>query len=339
MTTIRRYEPTDRERWDAYVMANPGSHFGQRTAWLELTEACYGVPGVHWLALADGRVTGVLPLFRKGGRQPQLFSAPGGLLADDDATGMSLLEPIRRMVRDEKLAWAELRDQKRAWPEMPTNNEHLTMTLALATATQGQWKAFDAKLRNQIRKGEKAGYSVHHGHSELAAFHRVMLENMRDLGTPLRGLHYYSSVLAGLGNDADLIVLHAGREPAATMLTVRHSHTLMDPWASTLRRHRKQCANMWMYWEAIQGAIRDGLSSFDFGRSQWDSPTFRFKQQWGAVAVPLHYQYILGTAREVPTLENQKGSLDLAVKLWQRLPLPLARVLGEPAKRLFPEVM
>jgi hypothetical protein len=48
---------------------------------------------------------------------------------------------------------------------------------------------------------------------------------------------------------------------------------------------------------------------------------------------------VLGTATRVPTLADQKGSLDLAVRLWRKLPLPIAAVLGEPAKRLFPEVM
>lgn len=100
-----------------------------------------------------------------------------------------------------------------------------------------------------------------------------------------------------------------------------------------------RCPNQVLYWEAIQRAIARGLRRFDFGRSQWGSPTFRFKEQWGAQPVPLHYQYVLGTAKRFPTLDDQKGSLDLATKLWKRLPLPLAALLGEPAKRLFPEVM
>jgi hypothetical protein len=53
----------------------------------------------------------------------------------------------------------------------------------------------------------------------------------------------------------------------------------------------------------------------------------------------LHYQYVLGTAKAAPTLASQKGSFDMVVKLWQKLPLPVAKLLGEPAKRLFPEVL
>jgi hypothetical protein len=94
-----------------------------------------------------------------------------------------------------------------------------------------------------------------------------------------------------------------------------------------------------LYWEAIREVIRRGLHSFDFGRSQLDSGTYRFKQQWGARVVPLYYQYLLGGAAEMPSFAVQQQRMGLAVRLWKRLPLPLARVLGEPIRRRFPELL
>jgi hypothetical protein len=123
------------------------------------------------------------------------------------------------------------------------------------------------------------------------------------------------------------------------MFLVTHGAGVTDPWASSLRRDFAWCPNHMLYWEAVQHAILAGRSEFDFGRSQWESNTFRFKQQWGAVPVPLFYQYVLGRARSVPTLEAQKGALETAVRLWRRLPLPIAGMLGEPVKRMFPEVL
>lgn len=336
---VRPFESADAPAWDAYVRASDASHFGQLTAWKTVTERAYGVPALYWLAEEQGRVRGVLPLFRKGGRVPQLFSAPGGLLADDETVAAALLAPAREAVGRGKLAWLELRDQRRAWPGLETNDEHVTMVLELAADAETQWKAFDAKLRNQVRKGEKAGFERRWGRENADAFYRVLLENMRDLGTPIRGSGYYRLALERLGPAADVLVIaHAG-DPAGAMFTVAHRDTCTDPWASSLRRHFARCPNQVLYWEALQHAIGRGLKRFDFGRSQWDSGTFLFKQQWGARPVQLHYQYVLGTAGAMPTLAAQKGSLDLAVKVWKKLPLPLAALLGEPAKRLFPEVM
>lgn len=336
---VRPYTSADAPAWDAYVRASDASHFGQTSAWKTLTEQAYGVPALYWLAEEAGRVRGVLPLFRKAGSAPQLFSAPGGMLADDESVAAALLAPARDQVAREKLAWLELRDQRRAWPGLETNDEHVTMVLELAADPDSQWKAFDAKLRNQVRKGEKAGFERRWGHDQAGTFHRVLLENMRDLGTPIRGERYYRTALELLGDAADVLVIAHGGDPAGAMFTVSHRDTCTDPWASSLRRHFARCPNQVLYWEALQRAIARGTRRFDFGRSQWNSGTFLFKQQWGAQPVQLHYQYVLGTAGSMPTLAAQKGSMDLAVKVWKRLPLPLAALLGEPAKKLFPEVL
>ncbi len=339
MTRVREAVAADRERWDAYVIAHAGSHFGQRWGWGELTAGSYGVVRRWWIAERDGRVTGVLPMFETGGRAPALFSAPGGLLADDDATAAVLLAPAREALARGGHRWIELRDQKHAWPGLETSTEHVTMVLEMAADPDAQWKAFDAKLRNQIRKGEKAAFAVTWGADQVDTFHRVLLENMRDLGTPIRGAGYYRRALADLAGAGDLLVIAKDGDPAGCMFTVSHAGTCSDPWASSLRRHFAHCPNQVLYWEALKRAFALGLRRFDFGRSQWESGTFRFKQQWGAKPVQLHYQYVLGTAKKFPTLADQKSGFDLAVRAWKKLPLPVAGWLGEPVKRMFPEVL
>lgn len=336
---VRALEPGDRARWDAYVRAQPGSHFGQLAAWKDVVEHTYGCRARYWLAEEEGRVLGVLPLFEKGGRNPALFSAPGGLLADAPGVADLLLEPARERMARARLAYLELRDQRAAWPGLETSGEHVTLMLDLAPDAEAQWQAFDAKLRNQVRKAQKSGFTARWGRAHVSDFHRVLLENMRDLGTPIRAPSYYRAVLEAFGAAADILVIDRAGEPAGAMFTIAHAGTLADPWASSLRRHFAHCPNHMLYWEAIRRAITLGTRRFDFGRSQWDSNTFRFKEQWGAQPVPLHYQYVLGRARRVPTLAEQKHAFDLAVKVWKRLPLPVARVLGEPAKRLFPEAL
>lgn len=336
MLAIRAYTPEDRPRWDGYVAARPESHFAQRAAWKDLTERTFGVAACYSLAVEDGVVRGVLPLFAK---RDALFSAPGGLLADDQRIAAALLAPMRERVAREKLRWLELRDQRRAWPELATSTEHLTMELVLEKTVEAQWKAFDAKLRNQVRKGEKSAFTTRWGHQHLGDFHRVLLENMRDLGTPLRGRDYFRQVLESYGDDADLLVMDLDGTAAGAMFTVRHGGRMTDPWASSLRRHFARCPNHVLYWAAVRRAIELGLARFDFGRSQRSSGTYSFKAQWGAEPVPLYYQYALGTAAGPPSLEAQKGAYAAAVRLWRHLPLPIAGALGERVRRRFPEVL
>jgi FemAB-related protein (PEP-CTERM system-associated) len=338
---VRPYEDADRERWDDYVRRHAASHPGQLVGWKTVTEEQYGCPARYTLVEEEGRLRGVLPLFekRRRGRTQALFSVPGGLLADDEDAARALLAPLADTVVREQLAFAELRDQMRAWPGLASNDEHCTLWLTLAADPDAQWRAFDAKLRNQIRKGERGGFTVRVGREHVGDFHRVQLETMRDLGTPIRGERYFRRVLECLGPCAEVLVLDLDGAPVGGMVLVEHGERAVDLWASALRRHFARCPNQVLYWAALRHAIARGLRVFDFGRSQWDSPTFHFKAQWGARPMPLHYQYLLGRATRIPTLADQRRAFDVAVRLWRRLPLPVARLMGDPIKRRFPEVM
>jgi FemAB-related protein (PEP-CTERM system-associated) len=338
--TVRPFEERDSAVWDAYVSAHPGAHFGLLSGWRRLTERAYGCPALYWIAVEDDRVRGALPLFLKRGPLGRsLFSAPGGLLADDASTAEALLEPAREVVRRERLEYLELRDQRRRWPGLQTSEEHATLVLRLESGPEEQWKRFDSKLRNQIRKGEKAAFAARWGAGLHAEFHRVLLENLRDLGTPVRSAAYFRAAAAALGEAAEILLLEKAGRAAGAMFLVHLGETVWDPWASSLRRFFALCPNQVLYWEAIRWGIARGARWFDMGRSQWDSGTFRFKQQWGAEPVPLFYQYVLGRASRVPTLEAQQHSFDLAARLWRKLPLVVAAPLGERVRRLFPEAL
>jgi len=337
VTEVRPYRDEDAARWDAYVASRPESHFGQRSAWKRLTERTFGVRAHYALAERGGAVCGVLPLFEKRGES--LFSAPGGLLADDAEAAAALLGPARETVARERLRWLELRDQRTAWPGLDTSTEHVTLELRLESDAEAQWKAFDAKLRNQVRKGEKSAFALRWGREGLRDFHRVLLENLRDLGTPVRGPDYFRRALDSLGDDADLLVMDLDGRPVGAMFTVAHGARMTDPWASSLRRVLARCPNHVLYWAAIRRAIERGLRTFDFGRSQRTSGTYSFKTQWGAEPVQLYYQYALAPGAAMPTLAAQKGAFAAAVGMWRRLPLPVASVLGEHVRRRFPEVL
>lgn len=341
MLSVRPYTDADRSPWDDFVLASDGSHPAQLRAWLALTARTYGVAPHAWLAHDAGELCGVLPLFEKRslGRPPILFSAPGGLLARDDAAAQALLAAAETLRAQRGATYVELRDQHRRWPVLATSTEHWTHALELAADAETQWRGFDAKLRNQIRKAQRAAFRVRWGAEHIDAFCRVMLENMRDLGTPMRAVGWYRALLAALGERAAVLVIERAGEPVGGMFLVAHRGWAMDIWASSLRRHFAHCPNQLLYWEALQEAIRRGLRGFDFGRSQVGTGTYRFKEQWGARAVPLYYQYQLAAGAAPPSFAAQQQRLGLAVQLWQRLPLPLARLLGEPIRRRFPELL
>ena len=91
-----------------------------------------------------------------------------------------------------------------------------------------------------------------------------------------------------------------------------------------------------LYWDAIQFAQERFASVFDMGRSTPDEGTFKFKAQWGAEPLPLHWEYHLATERELPNLSPGNPKFQRAIAFWQKLPISLTRAIGPRIVRTIP---
>jgi hypothetical protein len=67
---------------------------------------------------------------------------------------------------------------------------------------------------------------------------------------------------------------------------------------------------------------------FDFGRSTPDSGPYRFKAQWGASPIPLHWHYWVRGNSSPPELNPNNPKYRLAIKVWQHLPVSVTRLIG-----------
>ncbi len=190
-------------------------------------------------------------------------------------------------------------------------------------------KAFNAKLRNQVRKAVKSGLSVAVGGRELLTdFYTVFVRNMRDLGTPVYAEKFFAEVLRVFPSDARIIAVYLEGRPVAAGLIIWFRETVEIPWASSIRDYNQFCPNNLLYWMALQYAVIHGFKRFDFGRSTSGEGTYRFKEQWGAKPVQLNWQYLLSEGREMPELNTRNPKFEMAISVWKKLPLTVTRALG-----------
>jgi FemAB-related protein (PEP-CTERM system-associated) len=159
---------------------------------------------------------------------------------------------------------------------------------------------------------------------------------MRDLGTPVYSTRLFEEVLATFPDRAALHVVRLNDRPVAAGLTLRHRNTVEVPWASSVRDFNHLCPNHLLYWSAIETALAEGVAVFDFGRSTPGEGTYRFKEQWGARPVPLHWEYRLSDGAALPNLGPGNPKFRLAIEAWKRLPLPIATTLGPHIVRSIP---
>jgi FemAB-related protein (PEP-CTERM system-associated) len=297
------------------------------------------------LEAADGeRTCGFLPLayvhsFLFGRFLVSLpYLNSNGVMAEDVPTARRLVDEAVGLADALGVRHLELRhEQELEHPALTARNKSkVHMRLPLPDFPGPLWESLPAKVRNQVRKGEKAGLEVvWGGPGLLGEFHAVFSRNMRDLGTPSYGRGFFRAVLEHFPADAELCVVRAaGRAVAAALLL--HGQGITEvPSASSLREHNHTCANMLMYWHLLERAIQRGQAVFDFGRSTADSNTYRFKKQWGAAPEAATWQSYERTGR-AGDVRPDNPRYQRLIGLWKRLPVSLTRLLGPAIVRGIP---
>ena len=92
---------------------------------------------------------------------------------------------------------------------------------------------------------------------------------------------------------------------------------------------------MLLYWHLLERTIQRGQKVFDFGRSTQDSNTFKFKKQWGAQPVSAEWQYYVRSGNPGET-RRDNPRYERFIRMWQRLPLGLSRLIGPSIVRCIP---
>jgi serine/alanine adding enzyme len=326
---------TEPPEWSDYLSARPDVTIYNDVRWGRVMTAAYGNRAYYLTASREGRTVGVLQLVAQKSLLfgSHLCSLPyfdvAGILADDNDAADAILAEARSLMTELGAGWVELRQAEPLPGDAPARTDKVTLRLPLPGDPEALWKTSDAKVRNQVRKGQRENLKVDQGAAELLPdFYAVYARTMRDLGSPPHHRRFFRLVVEQFGESVRVFVVRAGGRPLAVSMTLADSHGIRVPWAGNDWRARQSCANMLLYWSMLEEACRRQAPCFDFGRSTRDSGTYRFKTQWGAKEVSLHWCYILRPGGEVPDLRPESARFRLATTLWRRLPLRLACLIG-----------
>jgi len=155
---------------------------------------------------------------------------------------------------------------------------------------------------------------------------------MRDLGSPVHSKRFIKSVLEAFPEESRICLVYKEQQPVACSIILGFNGTVYNPWASSLRKYSKLSPNMLLYWTMLQYACDGGYKYFDFGRSSIEESTYKFKEQWGAKPQLLYWYYI--SLNSLPfKIDTEKSKFDLAIRIWQKLPVLLTLVLGPPIRK------
>jgi serine/alanine adding enzyme len=328
--------------WNTYVHAHPDACGYHQFQWKGVIERAFDHRCLYLTARRDGGIVGLLPMVEFRSRLFGRFAVSlpfvnyGGVLADDQSIAEQLAAAAVNVAGQRGWRHIELRHIARRFPGWPARSHKVAMSRPLPADPESLWASIDRKVRNLVRKAEKAGCTAENGGPELVAdFYRVFARNMRDLGTPVYTRRLFDLVLDTFRDDARVHVVRVGHEPVAAGVTIAYRDRVEVPWASSLRSHSDKSPNMLLYWTMLQHAIARDAAVFDFGRSTPGEGTFLFKRQWGAEPRPLVWEY-LGERASLPDRSPSNPRFRLAVALWQRMPVPIATWCGPHIVRNIP---
>ncbi len=321
--------------------ANP---FRYDPAWLSVLRRGLRHEPFLLVALQEDRPVGALSLalLRSLLFGRYLVSLPyvnlSGVVAENAPAENALIDRAVELADELNVQHLELRHETLL--KHPALNHYSTtkvnMRLTLPDTVEKLWKQLPAKARNQVRKGEKQGFTVHWGSGALLDdFYRVFSRNMRDLGTPVYGRRLFEAILSEFPKTSELCIVRSEDRPVAGALLVHGRGATEVTSASSLRTFGSLNANDWMYWQLLQRAVARSQRTFDFGRTTMDSSTYVFKKKWGAKPIPAFWQYYVRKG-DMMEMRIESGRFDRMIRLWQRLPVWLTLWLGPPIVRGIP---
>lgn len=332
----------DQSKWNDFVVKNHGTYC-HLFEWSGVFHDSYQLKTLY-LAISDkdkSRWVGVLPLaIIPGLFSGNVVSVPycnyGGMLFADDVDRYKVSTAAISYLRDMGINQIEMRSL--GLPDAAATSSEVTMLLDLPSSSEVLWKQVGDKVRNQVRKAERAGLVAKWGRDQLDELYDIYAENMGRLGTPVHARGFFESILNAFRDESEILTVRLEDKPVAAMLVLKFGSIWIDPIASSKAEFRHLNPNMLLYWEALRQSILSGATRFDFGRSQRDSGTYKFKKQWGAKEIPLDYHtYKDGQLKkEASTNLYRGGSAAMFAKLWSNLPRLIQRVAGPKVRRYIP---
>jgi FemAB-related protein (PEP-CTERM system-associated) len=318
-----------REDWDAFVATHPSSTAAHLYGWKRVIEKVYQHDCPYLVSRIQGEITGVLPLVevRSLAFGRFLVSVPflnaGGPIGTPSAVA-DLTNAALEMADARRAKALEFRCTEQLSTELECSHSKVSSSLALPGTSEALWSQLPSKVRSQIRRPQKEGVAVKFGRDQLDAFFDVFARNMRDLGSPTHSRLFFETIADEFGEAVWFACAYLGDVPVAAGCAIAWREEVEITWASSLRRYNALAPNMLLYWSVMERAATQGFGRFNFGRSTPGTGSHRFKLQWGAADAPLFW-YRAGRGAPMP---SEGGSLSIASRVWQHMPLSLTNWLG-----------
>jgi hypothetical protein len=351
-------DPQADPRWAAFVASHPHGLIYHHPLWLQVIERVYGYKPISLACeTADGRILGILPLFRTHGlltgrRLSSLPHTPtaGPLTLGDQAAAaligaaierVGMMQGMRLQLKSPQIGLERLIGGLVSVPWDPT---YILELPAHADTLRFGDSRNHAQIKRAVNKAAREGIQIRRAETEadLRVWYQLYLETVRWHATPPRPYQFFKVVWEVLRPQGLMRLLlaeqcEAGqRKLLAGSLFLLFGNTVFYAFNGRHREDLLLRPNDAIHWQAIHDACQDGFSYYDLGEVSDDNiGLIRYKRKWGAEPHRL-YRYYYPAPRDIGIGILEEGSYthQVASAIWRRLPLAATSLLGTWIYRL-----
>ncbi len=337
MALIQQLAPeANSTRWDDFVHHHNEGTFFHLAGWQRVIQNTYQHKCYYYYAEDEqGEIVGILPLVEQKSALfgHSLVSTPfcvyGGAIANSDEVKKELEDHAIKLAEQLNVDYLELRYKSpQDNDKFITKSVHSYFTYALGDTDETVLAGIKKKQRAVIRHSLKEPLNTDFD-ADVKDVHDVYAQSVRNLGTPVFPAKYFKNLKKEFGALCELMAVTHQNKPVSAVLSFYFKNEVLPYYGGGLNEARQLKSNDLMYYSLMCHAVKDkNCNSFDFGRSKNESGAYKYKKHWGMEPQPLHYQYYLVKAKELPNLSPNNPKYKMFIKMWQKLPLWASQILG-----------
>jgi hypothetical protein len=303
---VYQIDPLTDRRWQDLTERHPRASVFHSSGWLRALQLTYGYePIAYTLSSPGSELTNavVFSRIRSWATGRKLVSLPFSdhcePLVDRNEDAAEILSQVSREASKSGYRFVEIRPQSSTREErrgdagFGISDSFILHQVDVRPSLDQLFRSFHKDcVQRKIRRAEKERLEYREGRSDelVDMFFELMLQTRRKHAVPPQPIQWFRNLANCLGGHLQIRVALAGNIPAASIVTLKWSDTLVYKYGCSNSEFSNLGGTPLLFWKAIQAAKADNLSWFDLGRSDIDNEgLLAFKDHWGGHRSTLSY--------------------------------------------------
>jgi FemAB-related protein (PEP-CTERM system-associated) len=331
---VRELDVSSYASWDEYVRNHPDGTFFHLSGWKTAQEQAFGHKGHFLLVEEGGVIKGVLPLIHikslvfGNSLSSTPFCVNGGVLASDDSARVALEQAAIKLAQNLDVGYLEMRYEKPVHEEWLSKSDlYVVFRKELDPDPEKNMQNIPRKQRAMVRKGIDAGLQSEWD-EDVDRLFDAYSQSVHALGTPVFSKRYFQILKKVFGDACSVLTITKDGQLIGSVMSFYFRDQVLPYYGGGTAAARECKGNDFMYWELMRRSCEQGIRVFDYGRSKVDTGAYSFKKNWGFEPQPLHYEYFLVKATELPNVSPTNPKYAIFIQAWKKMPLWMTRMIG-----------